>query len=489
MMGTLSGSSTANGDAEPAGGHSSEVTPAVPSVAFDEALIRKYDKRGPRYTSYPTALQFRDSFSEQDYRHNVVATNVDPSPAPLSLYFHLPFCDTVCYYCACTKVITRNRRHAADYLQHLHHEMRRQAALYDRDRQVVQLHWGGGTPTFLNPEQMGELMHLTSEHFTLAEEDYERSIEIDPRTVNEETMSWLRELGFNRVSFGIQDFNERVQRAVNRIQSEEQTSAVLEMARALEFKSVSVDLIYGLPHQSTSSFAQTIDKIIELSPDRISVFNYAHLPQLFKVQRQISPDTLPTPNEKLRMLAQIIRQLAEAGYAYIGMDHFAKPGDELAIAQKKHTLWRNFQGYSTHSECDLLGLGMSSISMVGNCYSQNARNLEDYYRLIVGGGLPVARGIELSHEDRLRRRVILQLSCWAAVDIPAIERDYHIDFGAHFAAELRDLQEMQADRLLNVTESSIEVLPPGRLLLRNICMVFDSYLRNAAPERTYSKVI
>lgn len=459
------------------------------SLEFDSDLIRRYDTSGPRYTSYPTAVQFTEAFGEAEYRDWARRSNETDTPAPLSLYFHIPFCNTVCFYCACNKVITANRKRAQPYLDHLFREIRMQGELFDRDRPVEQLHWGGGTPTFISDEQMRALMDETRRHFSLRDDDSgEYSIEIDPREADAGTMALLRELGFNRISLGVQDFDPRVQKAVNRIQSEEETSAVLEAARAEGFKSTSVDLIYGLPHQSVDSFAVTLDKVIAMAPDRLSVFNYAHLPQMFKTQRQIRAEELPSADEKLAILDYTIGRLTEAGYVYIGMDHFARPDDELAVAQREGTLYRNFQGYSTHADCDLVAMGATSISKVGDSYSQNLKGLEDYYAALEAGRLPVFRGIALSADDRLRREVITRLICNFELDFAAIEAGYGIDFADYFADALERLQPMQADGLVVVSAAGIQVQPRGRLLIRNICMVFDRYLGSDSPQR-FSKVI
>jgi len=459
------------------------------SLEFDSELIRRYDTSGPRYTSYPTAVQFTEAFGEAEYRERARRSNETDTPAPLSLYFHIPFCNTVCFYCACNKVITANRKRAQPYLDHLFREIRMQGELFDRDRPVEQLHWGGGTPTFISDEQMRALMDETRRHFSLRDDDSgEYSIEIDPREADAGTMALLRELGFNRISLGVQDFDPRVQQAVNRIQSEEETSAVLEAARAEGFKSTSVDLIYGLPHQSVDSFAVTLDKVIAMGPDRLSVFNYAHLPQMFKTQRQIRAEELPSADEKLAILDYTIGRLTEAGYVYIGMDHFARPDDELAVAQREGTLYRNFQGYSTHADCDLVAMGATSISKVGDSYSQNLKGLEDYYAALEAGRLPVFRGIALSADDRLRREVITRLICNFELDFADIEAGYGIDFADYFAEALERLQPMQADGLLVVNADGIQVQPRGRLLIRNICMVFDRYLGSDSPQR-FSKVI
>ncbi|NIP71866.1 MAG: oxygen-independent coproporphyrinogen III oxidase [Gammaproteobacteria bacterium] len=456
---------------------------------FDAELIRRYDKAGPRYTSYPTAVQFTEDFGEADYRAFAEASNTGPSPRPLSLYFHIPFCDTVCFYCACNKVVTKDRGRASPYLQRLYWEIALQASLFDRARPVDQLHWGGGTPTFLSHQEMAELMSVTGEHFRLRDDDAgEYSIEVDPREADPDTIRVLREIGFNRLSMGVQDFDPKVQKAVNRIQSEEQTFSVMDAARAQGFRSVSLDLIYGLPFQNMESFGRTLDKIIAVKPDRLSVFNYAHLPDLFKPQRRINAEDLPSPGEKLKILQHTIEKLQAAGYVYIGMDHFARPDDELAIAQREGTLYRNFQGYSTHADCDLIAIGITGISMVGNSYAQNLRTVDEYYERVDADRLAVFRGIALEADDLLRREIITQLICHFALDIPAIEAKYGIDFGDYFPTELEELKVMEKDGLLTVAPAVIKVRPAGRLLIRNICMVFDRYLRQQQ-ERRYSRVI
>ncbi len=456
-------------------------------LVFDSDLICRYDKAGPRYTSYPTAAQFHDGFGETEYRTAAERSNL--AAGPLSLYFHLPFCDTVCYYCACNKIVTKNRRRADPYLDRLFREIELQGALFHRSRPVEQLHWGGGTPTFLSHAEMRVLMDRTRAHFTLHDDDSgEYSIEVDPREADAATIALLRELGFNRLSLGVQDFDPVVQKAVNRIQSEAETFAVLEAARASGFRSVNMDLIYGLPHQSVASFMTTLDKVIAAAPDRLSVFNYAHLPELFKTQRQIDVAALPLPAEKLAILQRTIEHLTAAGYVYIGMDHFARPDDELAVAQRNGSLYRNFQGYSTHADCDLVAMGITAIGKIGATYSQNLKTLDGYYAALDAGRLPVFRGVLLSPEDRLRRTVINRLICHFRLEFAVIETEFGIRFGDHFATELTALATMAADGLLIVGPAAITVTPAGKLLIRNICMVFDNYLRAQVAQR-YSKVI
>jgi len=457
-------------------------------IDFDFDLIRRYDQSGPRYTSYPTAVEFHDGFGEAAYRAACERSNA--AGRPLSLYFHIPFCDTVCFYCACNKVATKDRDMAQPYLNRVYRELEMQRALFGEDRRVEQLHWGGGTPTFISRDQMRELMDNTRRRFDLAGDDEgEYSIEIDPREADAETVVLLRDLGFNRMSLGVQDFDPKVQKAVNRIQTEAETLAVLEAARAEGFRSISIDLIYGLPHQSVAGFLRTLDRIVEFAPDRLSVFNYAHLPMRFKPQRRIDEADLPAPQTKLDILETTGERLADAGYVYIGMDHFARPDDELALAQRDGTLYRNFQGYSTHADCDLIGLGVTSIGKIDNTYAQNRRTLETYYADIDAGHLPVFRGIELSRDDEIRRDVITRLICNFSLDYADVERTWGIEFDRYFADALPKLAPMQDDGLLDTDEHGVRVLPRGRLLIRNICMVFDAYLAAKEGPVGFSKVI
>jgi oxygen-independent coproporphyrinogen-3 oxidase len=460
------------------------------SIVFDPALLRRYDRVGPRYTSYPTAVQFHTGFGEAEYRAQALASN-RPHGRGLSLYFHIPFCDTVCFYCACNKVVTKDHARAAPYVEALAREIALQAELFDRSRTVEQLHWGGGTPTFLSHAEMVALMEATRRYFRLRDDDRgEYGIEVDPRRLAPGTLALLRRLGFNRLSLGVQDFDARVQRAVNRLQSEAQTRAVIEEARALGFHSINVDLIYGLPHQTVESFSATLDRVIAMAPDRLSVFNYAHLPELFKPQRRIRAEDLPPPAEKLAILGRTIEKLTGAGYVYIGMDHFARPGDELARAQQAGTLYRNFQGYSTHADCDLVGLGITAIGSLSEAaYAQNVKTLDEYYARLAAGRLAVFRGVVLDDDDRLRRAVIMQLICHFRLDIPALERRFGIRFAEYFATELEALAPMRADGLLELDAHEIRVLPPGRLLIRNVCMVFDKYLSQQHSPQRFSKVI
>jgi oxygen-independent coproporphyrinogen-3 oxidase len=464
-----------------AGGSGVQYAAMSVTVMLNPDLVARYDRSGPRYTSYPPATVFHEGFDEASYRAAATRSNEQQSPRPLSLYFHIPFCSTVCYYCACNKIVTKNRSRAEPYVAALLQELTLQAALFDGERTVEQLHWGGGTPTFLSTNQMRQLMQATRRHFRLRDDDGgEYSIEIDPRTVNQHDMAMLRELGFNRVSFGVQDFDEKVQKAVNRIQSQEQTLELMAAARRQEFHSISIDLIYGLPFQSVGSFSQTLDKVIAARPDRLAVFNYAHLPQRFKVQRQIDENALPAPEEKLRILALTIQRLQEAGYVYIGMDHFALPEDKLSLALANGSLQRNFQGFSSHGQCELVAMGITAIGQVDDCYAQNLRDTGSYYERLKAGKLPVYRGLRLTPDDRLRRRVIADLICHGYVDKAAVVDD----FNAYFAPEVAQLAPMQADGLLRDDDNGIRVLAPGRLLIRNICMLFDGYLREEShPQR------
>lgn len=458
------------------------------SILFDQALIAKYDQSGPRYTSYPTAVEFHEGFQAADYRAACARSNA--SGRPLSLYFHIPFCDTLCFYCACNKIATKDRGQAQPYLDRLYRELELQGALFDRSRRVEQLHWGGGTPTFISRDQMRELMDQTRRHFTLADDDSgEFSIEIDPREADQDTVKLLRSLGFNRMSLGVQDFNPQVQRAVNRIQSEQETLTVLEAARSAGFRSISIDLIYGLPFQTVDSFLATLDRIIAVGPDRLSVFNYAHLPERFMPQRRINAADLPAPQVKLDILRTSIERLTDAGYLFIGMDHFARPDDELAQAQRDGTLYRNFQGYSTHADCDLIGLGVTSIGMVDNCYSQNQKTMETYQQALDRGQLPVLRGISLTRDDEIRRDLITRLICHFRLDYGTLERTWGIDFAEYFAAELPRLDGLAADGLLSADAKGIQVLPKGRLLIRNICLLFDRHTASKQGQVHFSKVI
>jgi oxygen-independent coproporphyrinogen III oxidase len=453
---------------------------------FDPELIRKYDGFGPRYTSYPTADRFHAGFTAADYVDALTARRDEARP--LSLYVHLPFCNTVCYYCACTKIITANRGRSAKYVRYLGREIDLVSSLLEGERRVSQLHWGGGTPTFLAREEMADLMRMLRAAFPFAA-DTEASIEIDPRKVDTSTIAFLRELGFNRVSFGIQDFDPAVQRAVNRIQTEEETRSLVVAARANGFASVNTDLIYGLPLQTVAGFAATLDKVIDIGPDRIALYGYAHVPHLFKAQRQIVADELPAAETKLAILSTAIDKLTRAGYVYIGMDHFAKPGDELAVALREGKLHRNFQGYSTRPDCDLIAFGMSAIGKIGPAYVQNVKTLDAYYGALDEGRLPLFRGYALTDDDRLRREIIQKLMCEFRLDVAAVEAQQGLRFAERFAPELAALAPLAADGLVTLSPASIDVTARGRMLVRIVAMVFDRHLREARERASYSKVI
>lgn len=457
-----------------------------PALEFDAAMLCRYGVNGPRYTSYPTAPQFHTGFSVDDYRE--AATRSNREGRPLSIYVHVPFCRTVCFYCACNKVITANYARAEAYLHRLEREVELQARLFDTGRVVEQLHFGGGTPTYLRMADMQRLLASLGRHFELCRDDTrEFSIEIDPRTTEPDDIAVLGALGFNRVSFGVQDFDPRVQRAVNRIQSYDLTANIMGAARDNGFGSINLDLIYGLPQQTPATMVITLDKVLELAPERLAVYNYAHLPEMFKVQRQIDTAALPDSATRLAMLELIIRKLTEAGYLYIGMDHFALPDDELALAYRDGSLQRNFQGYSTHAPLDLIGFGASAIGRVDDCHAQSLKNLDDYSTAIDDARLPLWRGLRLSPDDRLRRDVIMSIMCRSGVEFAAVEREHEIEFKTYFAAELEALQPLVDDGLCGIDSHGICVTPRGRLLLRNIAMPFDAYLgENSA---RYSRAI
>ncbi|WP_339804275.1 oxygen-independent coproporphyrinogen III oxidase [uncultured Marinobacter sp.] len=458
-----------------------------PAFIWDEALISRYDLSGPRYTSYPTAVEFHGNFWASDMEAAAVRSRA--SGGPVSLYTHLPFCAHLCYYCACNKVITKKRDKALPYVQRLLKEAAMQAALFGAERPVRQLHWGGGTPTFLPRDVMRELMAGYGEIFNLqTDDDRDYSVEIDPREVDQDTLATLWELGFNRISLGVQDVNLQVQKAVNRVQPREMTEAVLNEARRLGFRSINLDLIYGLPHQTPESFAETLEAVIEMSPDRLSVFSYAHLPERFYPQTRIKDDTLPTPRQKLTILHNTINRLLDAGYEYIGMDHFAKPDDSLAVAQREGRLHRNFQGYTTHADCDLVSLGVSAIGQTNDAYFQNNHDLPAWEAAIDAGELAVIRGVELTDDDRLRRWVIGQLICQFRLDREQFQGMWQQDFDRYFADELARLHHMADDGLIRDDGRVLQVQPSGRLLIRAICQMFDVYRKEGASQR-FSRII
>lgn len=451
------------------------------SSPFDPDLLRRYDRPGPRYTSYPTAPQFAAGFGEAELREAALSSNGDPIPRRLSLYVHVPFCLSPCFYCGCNRIITRDLSRADTYLARLYREIDLTAALFDRDREVIQLHFGGGTPNFLSPAQLREVVDTLRRQFHFSDSPQrDISIELDPRFISPDEVAELAAIGFNRASLGVQDFDPLVQEAVNRIQSVEQTVAVIDACHASGFKSVNVDLIYGLPKQNLEGFARTLDIVAGVRPDRIAVYSYAHLPELFKAQRQINAEDMPTPETKLALLQLAIEKLTAAGYLYIGMDHFALPDDELAQAQARGGLHRNFMGYTTHADSDLIGLGVSAISHIGDSFSQNPRDLISWQGAIDDGRLPVFRGMRLSEDDQLRADLIQHLMCQGEVPIAALERRYAIDFDDYFADSLEQLQPLAADGLVRLEPGRITVTSQGRLLLRNIAMCFDRYLDKPA---------
>lgn len=457
---------------------------------FDPDLIARYDVAGPRYTSYPTAPQFHTGFNEAALRAVAKASNEEPMPRPLSLYVHVPFCFSPCFYCGCTRVITREMSKADHYLERLYREIALTGPLFDRDRPLQQLHFGGGTPNFLDLPRMTALIETLKQHFSYREHgEREYGIEIDPRFADGDYVRGLAALGFNRISVGIQDFDPAVQVAVNRIQSVEQTRDVLLAARDSGYGSASVDLIYGLPRQTMDGFARTLDEVIALAPDRVAVYGYAHLPNLFKAQRQINADELPDASTRLALFGLAFHKLCEAGYIYVGMDHFARAGDELVQAQCAGTLQRNFQGYSTHGDCDIIGLGVSAISRIGDSYSQNARDLIGYEAALENGRIPVARGIELDEDDVIRRALIGELMCHGELDMVRFGERHRLMFADAFADELERLKALAADGLIVMDATKIFVTARGRLLLRNIAMCFDAYLNTPAESPRYSRTI
>jgi oxygen-independent coproporphyrinogen-3 oxidase len=460
----------------------------VTQLVVDLELIRRLDKNGPRYTSYPTADRFVEAFNAETYSLWVAKREIGGIARPLSLYIHIPFCNTLCFYCACNKVITKDRSKSAEYVRYLIKEMQMQAKLLGERQVVEQLHFGGGTPTFLSDDEIRQVMAAIRENFKLVE-DGEYSIEIDPRKVTDDTIALLGAEGFNRISIGVQDFDDEVQRAVNRIQSEEETLGIIKAARANGFKSVSIDLIYGLPKQTLAGFGVTLDRVIAANPDRLSIYNYAHMPTLFKPQRRIHDEDLPSGQMKLDILSMAVSKLTGAGYVYIGMDHFAKPEDELAVAQRQSRLHRNFQGYSTHSDCDLIALGVSAIGKIGPTYSQNYRDLESYYDALGRDQLPIMRGMELNADDLVRRAIIQDLMCHFELVKKTLNIAYLIDFDSYFEAEMKELRDYEREGLLEISDDGIRVTPKGRMLIRNICMVFDKYLRTRTEHARYSKVI
>lgn len=460
-------------------------TEPVTTPVFDEALIRKYDQSGPRYTSYPTAPQFHEGFGPAEYAAAVRNSGAEPRGA--SVYFHLPFCRRVCYFCACNTIFTNDRAAGRSYTDYLRREMDMALGNMAHPPLVSQLHFGGGTPTFSPPEILDELGQAIHERFTFAS-DAEVSVEVDPRESTPQHLEVLARHGFNRISLGVQDFNADVQKAVNRVQPWEMTRDTVLTARDIGFSSVNIDLIYGLPRQTPAGFESTIEKLIELNPDRVALFNFAYLPEMVRHQRVLKPEQFPRPADKLAMLRRGIEMLTKAGWAFIGMDHFARPDDELTVAQVGGTLGRNFQGYTTRAGLDLFGFGVSAISQIGPTYSQNMKSLDTWRGAIDAGSSPTWRGIELSTDDIIRRDLIMELMCHFEIDRRKFGARHGIDFDQRFAGEMATLAPMAADGLVRVTSDRIEILPAGRLLVRNIAMTFDAYLADGSARR-YSRTV
>lgn len=455
---------------------------------IDEQLLQRFDVPGPRYTSYPTADRFVEAFTEKDYVQALEQRRAGSLALPLSLYIHIPFCESLCYYCACNKVITKHHSKAAEYLRYLSRELELQVEHFGRGHSVSQMHLGGGTPTFLSDAELSDLLDMVQRHFNLVPGG-EYSVEVDPRTVTPQRLEHLHKLGFNRLSFGVQDFDPTVQKAVHRVQPAEQVFALVDAARKIGFESVNVDLIYGLPLQTPESFRHTLEQVKTLRPERIALYAYAHLPARFKPQRRILTAELPSAAEKLSMLSISLDMFSEAGYAYVGMDHFALPDDALAVAKRQGRLHRNFQGYSTQPDCDLIALGVSAIGRIGATYSQNAKTLEEYYDALDQGRLPIIRGLALNRDDALRRSVIMAIMCQGSVEFESINLGHLIDFKTYFARELERLQPMQEWGLVKLNPDSIEVTPAGWYLVRAIAMVFDKYLQVDQDRARFSKII
>jgi oxygen-independent coproporphyrinogen-3 oxidase len=451
-------------------------------------LLKKYDVPGPRYTSYPPAPHFNESFTADDYVKEIIKTNYGENLPDLSLYFHIPYCDTLCYFCGCNMIVTRNHDRMKEYIKYLKNEVDLLRQYLNPDRKVAQLHWGGGTPTSLNPDEINSLISYIRQSFDFTE-NAELGCEIDPRGLTREHLIALREGGFNRISMGVQDFNEKVQKYVNRIQPEEMTREVVNWVRELGFQSINIDLMYGLPFQTIETFEKTIDKVLELSPDRLAVFNYAHVPWMKKHQALIHEEDLPTPQEKLNILKMTIEKLTSNGYVFIGMDHFAKPEDELAKALKNKQLYRNFQGYSTHAGCDLFAFGITSISQLKDVYAQNYKTEKEYFASIDNERLPVFKGYRLTEDDQIRRKVIMNLMCNFELNFDEIENEFKINFKEYFEKSLSQLKEMSDEGLVIMNNNEIKITEMGRLLIRNIAMKFDGFIERQQDKMKYSRTI
>ncbi|MEO8417377.1 MAG: oxygen-independent coproporphyrinogen III oxidase [Methylophilaceae bacterium] len=467
---------------KPAASSTSAITSVTPE------MLRKFDVSGPRYTSYPTADRFVEAYTEDAYQQALEQRRVGGMALPLSIYVHIPFCESLCFYCACNKIITKRHQRGTEYLRYLSREIDLHVAHLGVGQTITQLHLGGGSPTFFTDDELSELMSMLRRSFVLAPGG-EYSIEIDPRTVDDKRLEHLAMLGFNRLSFGVQDFDAEVQKAVHRIQPAEQVFALVETARRLKFDSVNVDLIYGLPKQTPESFARTLAQVAELKPDRIALYAYAHLPERFKPQRRISAPDLPAAPAKIAMLSSAISTFLSAGYVYVGMDHFALPTDALAVAKRQGRLHRNFQGYSTQPDCDLIGLGVSAIGRVGATYSQNAKTLNEYYDYLNQGRFPVVRGLALSRDDLVRRAVIMALMCQGRLQYESIELAHMIDFKNYFATELEALKELESSGMVELEDSGIQVTSIGWFFVRAVAMLFDRYLQIDRNRARFSKII
>jgi oxygen-independent coproporphyrinogen III oxidase len=458
----------------------------MPKVSTE--LLQKYDIAGPRYTSYPTADRFVEAFSEEAYKQALEMREIGRVSLPLSLYIHIPFCESLCFFCACNKIVTKHHERSAEYLKYLSREIDLHIQYLGKKPQISQLHLGGGSPTFFTDAELTQLMSELRSKFLMSPVG-EYSIEIDPRTVDKTRLKNLRVLGFNRLSFGVQDFNEDVQKAVHRIQPYEQVSALIAEARRQKFESLNMDLIYGLPKQTADTFTHTLDQVTTLRPDRIALYAYAHLPERFKPQRRIKTEELPSAADKLTMLSTAIYKLMEAGYVYIGMDHFALPEDDLAVAKRQGRLHRNFQGYSTQPECDLIGLGVSSIGRIGAAYSQNAKTMEEYYDFLEQGRLPIVRGLALSSDDLIRRTVIMSIMCQGELQYESIELAYMIDFKQYFSVELAALKSLENAGMVTFDEAGLQVTQVGWFFVRAVAMTFDKYLQTDRNRARFSKII
>ncbi len=451
-------------------------------------LVKKYDRPGPRYTSYPTAPQFHENFTHKEYLNELIRTNNTEDPNDISLYFHIPYCDTLCYFCGCNMIISRNRERINKYISYLKNEIDLLRTYIKPGRKVAQIHWGGGTPTHLLPEEITDLISYINGNFNFVENP-ENGCEIDPRELTYEHLSALRKGGFNRISMGVQDFNPKVQKAVNRIQPEELTRKVVDWVRELKFKSINLDLIYGLPFQSVPEFEKTIESIIDISPDRIALFNYAHVPWMKKHMELIKPEDLPSPEEKLQILKMSAAKLTQAGYVFIGMDHFAKPDDELSAALTEKKLYRNFQGYSTNAGTDLYALGITSISQFGNIYSQNLKTEKEYFSALDEGIFPVAKGYSMNQDDIIRKEVIMKIMCDFELDFAQIENKFGINFDEYFKFGLSNLSELVEDNLIKLENRKIIVSEMGRLLVRNIAINFDGFIERKTDTAKYSRTV